>query len=88
VEHEVSIHERRSIPIHKKHINIDKLLGFVVGMRNPKIGSDCRFRQLVEARSMSFLVVCLVIVLQLKGQGAGLVGGRRLCRLLRGIEYG
>jgi hypothetical protein len=37
---------------------------------------------------MSFLVVCLVIVLQLKGQGAELVGGgERLCRLLRGVEY-
>lgn len=32
------MHERRSIPIHKKHINMNKLLGFVVGMRNPKIG--------------------------------------------------
>ncbi len=30
------MHERRSIPIHKKHINMNKLLGFVVGMRNPK----------------------------------------------------
>jgi len=44
-------------------MNIDKLLGFVAGMRNPKIGLDCRFRQLVEARYMGFLVVCLVIVL-------------------------
>ncbi len=38
---------------------------------------------------MGVLAVCLGIVLQLKGQGAGLVGGgERLCRLLRGIEYG
>jgi len=38
----------------KNNMNIDKLLGFVVGMRNPKIGLDCRVLQLVGSAKWAF----------------------------------